>query len=62
MNRAYYSDRIAAFLDCGADTVVGRLVQRSAFAVEATQRDAWLKQIGWRALARPGAELVADSE
>src|SRR3954467_8950929 len=45
MNRAYYSDTVAAFLACSADAIIGRLVKNSAFSVEATQRDAWLKQI-----------------
>lgn len=45
MDRAFYDDRISAFLDASPDSLLGRLVQRSSFAVESTQRDAWLEQI-----------------
>jgi hypothetical protein len=45
MERAYYSDDIATFLARGLDEVLGELTRRSAFAVERTQRDAWLRQI-----------------
>jgi hypothetical protein len=43
--RAYYSDSIEAFLDRPSDEILGILVRNnSAFAVEATQRDAWTEQ------------------
>lgn len=45
MRRADYSDTIAAFLDKAPTDILGHLVQSSHFAVEATQRDAWLEQV-----------------
>lgn len=42
--RAYYSDSIEAFLDRSSDEILGILVRNSAFAIEATQRDAWTEQ------------------
>lgn len=45
-SRAYYDDLIADFLDRSADEILGLLTRRSAFSIEATQRDAWLEQIG----------------
>ena len=45
MQRAYYDDSIEEFLAADADTVLGSLSRHSAFAVEPTQRDAWLGQI-----------------
>ena len=46
MNRAGYASTIGEFLNSSADAVLGRLVERSDFAVELTQRDAWLAEIG----------------
>ncbi len=43
--RAYYDDQIDDFLERSPDEIVGRLTQSSSFAVEPTQRDAWLEQI-----------------
>jgi hypothetical protein len=45
MIRHYYSDSIATFLDTETDTIVGQLTRCSEFAVEPTQRDAWLEEI-----------------
>jgi hypothetical protein len=45
MNRAYYSEAITEFLSRSNDEILGRLVQKSMFGVEETQRDAWLIQI-----------------
>jgi hypothetical protein len=48
MNRAYYSDTIAAFLETGADEILGQLVRRASAdgnSIESTQTDAWLGQI-----------------
>lgn len=44
-NRAYYSDDVGAFLDESSDEILGLLTRNSAFAIEATQRDAWIQQI-----------------
>jgi DUF2075 family protein len=48
MNRAYYSDTIAAFLDRDPDEILGQLVRRASAegtSIESTQTDAWLEQI-----------------
>lgn len=45
MRRAYFDQTIEWFLQAPAETVLGQLLQRSAFAVEPTQRDAWITQI-----------------
>jgi DUF2075 family protein len=45
MNRAYYSDSIADFLTRSPDEVLGALSRHTAFAIEATQRDAWVAQV-----------------
>lgn len=45
MNRHYYSDAIEMFLDRDSEAILGTLVRSCEFAVEPTQRDAWLEQI-----------------
>jgi hypothetical protein len=45
VSRAYYAASISNFLEASADTILGVLSRNSAFAVESTQRDAWLSQI-----------------
>ena len=45
MNRYFYSDSIDAFLDKAEDTILGRLAANNSFALESTQRDAWLQEI-----------------
>ncbi len=45
MKRAYYSNAISSFLDESSDQIFGIIAQSSAFAIEASQRDAWLEQI-----------------
>lgn len=44
MQRAYYSNSIAAFLSQTDDEILGRLVQGDSMSIEAAQRDAWLMQ------------------
>lgn len=44
-SRAYYADLIHDFLDRSSDEILGLLTRRSAFSIEATQRDAWIEQI-----------------
>lgn len=44
-SRAYYADSIASFLATSDDAILGRLTGASAFAIEPTQRDAWIEQI-----------------
>ena len=43
--RAWYSASLAEFTTCEPESVLGRLVTNSDFAVLPTQRDAWLAQI-----------------
>lgn len=45
INRSYYADLITSFLQRSSDEILGNLVRCSAFAVEETQRNAWLEQI-----------------
>src|SRR6266576_1782142 len=45
MKRDYYSDSIAKFRDTSANEILGQLVTCSGFAIEQTQRDAWLEEI-----------------
>lgn len=45
MKRAYYSDTIRGFRDSSSDEILGRLAKDYAFALEQTQRDAWLAEI-----------------
>lgn len=45
MTRAHYADSIAAFLTRRADALLGILAQQTSFALETSQRDAWLEQI-----------------
>lgn len=45
MNRAYYSDTITNFCNSSPEDIIGKLTIKSEFAVETTQRDAWLAQI-----------------
>jgi len=45
MRREYYSDTIANFLRTMPNEILGRLVKNNDFALEQTQRDAWLEEI-----------------
>lgn len=45
MKRDYYSSSIAKFLEASAAEIVGTLTINSGFAVEPTQRNAWLEEI-----------------
>ena len=45
MNRAFYSNSIASFLDSSPEEIIGILVLNNQFALEQTQRDAWLNEI-----------------
>lgn len=45
MRREYYSDTIADFLKSTPNEILGKLVQSNDFALEQTQRDAWLEEI-----------------
>jgi len=45
MNRYYFADSISNFLKTTADKILGALSRNHAFALEETQRDAWLGEI-----------------
>jgi hypothetical protein len=45
VQRAGYAGAITDFLDSSEEAVLGRLVEASAFAIELTQRDAWIAEI-----------------
>ena len=45
MSRFYYSDTISHFLNASPQEIIGHLAENSEFAVETTQKDAWLGQI-----------------
>jgi hypothetical protein len=45
MRREYYSDTISDFLGRNTDEILGKLAQGNEFALEQTQRDAWLEEI-----------------
>jgi len=45
LSRAYYAARVDAFLSESDNSILGRLAAASSFAIEPTQRDAWLAQI-----------------
>ena len=44
MRRAYYSDKISYFLSRNDEEILGKLAQANDFALEQTQRDAWLEE------------------
>jgi hypothetical protein len=45
LKRAAYSGQIDSFLNSNEETILGILVQESHFAIESTQKDAWIAQI-----------------
>ncbi len=45
MRREYYSDTITDFLKSAPNEILGKLVQSNDFALEQTQRDAWVEEI-----------------
>ncbi|MCY2932112.1 MAG: DUF2075 domain-containing protein [Planctomycetota bacterium] len=45
MNRHYYSDTVASFLDKDNDTILGVLATNNTFSLEDSQRDAWIEEI-----------------
>jgi hypothetical protein len=45
MRREYYSDKITSFLKAAPNEILGKLVQSNNFALEQTQRDAWLAEV-----------------
>ena len=45
MKREYYSNSLATFLNAKPDEILGLLTRSHEFALEQTQRDAWLEEI-----------------
>ena len=45
MNRAFYSSTISKFIDSPEESIIGHLALSNQFALEQTQRDAWLEEI-----------------
>ena len=45
MRREYYSDTITDFLNRTSEEILGKLAQSNDFALEQTQRDAWITEI-----------------
>lgn len=45
MSRAYYAESISTFLASETDAILGMLSRGGTFAIESTQRDAWVGQI-----------------
>ena len=45
MNRAFYTDSITSFLNTPQDEIFGKLALNNQFALEKTQKDAWLEEI-----------------
>lgn len=45
MNRAFYSNTLPAFLNSSDEQILGILALNNQFALEQTQRDAWLEEI-----------------
>ena len=43
--RAWYAATVTDFLHCPEESILGRLTANSHFAVETSQRDAWIQQI-----------------
>ncbi|GAP13054.1 uncharacterized conserved protein [Longilinea arvoryzae] len=45
MNRYYFSRAISTFLSLSSDEIIGKLALANEFALEQTQRDAWIEEI-----------------
>ncbi len=45
MRREYYSEKISDFLSASSDEILGKLVKNNDFALEQTQKDAWIEEI-----------------
>ena len=56
MKREYYSDSIADFLASSPETILGKLARENAFALEQSQREAWLIEIDILKAILPGRE------
>ncbi len=56
MKRDYYSSSIADFLQNSTNEILGTLARNSGFAIEQTQRDAWLEEIAILKMALRNAD------
>ena len=45
MQRYFYSDPVGAFIEKDEASILGELATNNSFALDVTQRDAWLRQI-----------------
>lgn len=45
INKDYYNNSISKFLSTSSETIYGQLLVQDSFATEATQKDAWRKEI-----------------
>lgn len=45
IDRAYYSDKIAAFLTASQDQILGELAKKHHFSLDIWQKNAWIEQI-----------------
>jgi hypothetical protein len=54
MTRAYYAESIGTFLAEDVDAILGALSRGGSFAIESTQRDAWIGQIAILKIALDG--------
>ena len=45
MSNAFYSSSVHEFVDQGSETILGHLATQNPFALDPSQRDAWLSEI-----------------
>jgi hypothetical protein len=45
MTRSYYSNSISNFLQADTEQVLGSLAKSNEFSLEATQKDAWIREV-----------------
>jgi hypothetical protein len=62
VSTAYYAARVADFLVETADSIIGALTSSSAFAVDPTQRDAWVGEISILRAALDGIDATVFLE
>lgn len=58
MQRYFYSDPVAAFIEKDEASILGELATNNSFALDVTQRDAWLRQI---AILKSSLRFIAVS-
>lgn len=60
LQRYFYSDRIATFLNRDTDAILGILAKNNTFGLDATQRDAWIEE--FRVLKETLSSLACDGD